>query len=139
LITGYPILFVGEYDAAARSDVFVDRVWVDESIGKTSRTRPEIGILYSLYVIPRFSIRRYSVSPVNGPLSRIVRRQSQIEGAIIAFLQPLHILKPGISVWLRPAYVASPTSLCRSKSRLHQSASCLTGIRLRTDRRKPAD
>ena len=79
----------------------MDRAWVDEGIRKTSRTRPEIGILYSLYVIPRFSIRRYSVSPVNGPLSRIVRRQGQIEVAIIAFQQPLQMFNPGINVLLR--------------------------------------
>ena len=77
-------LFVREYDAAVRCDVFVDRAAIDECIRKTPRTRPEIGILYFLYIVARLSIRRDAVSTINSTLSRIVRRQRQIQVAIVS-------------------------------------------------------
>src|SRR5712664_4791804 len=79
------ILFVGEYNAAVRCDVSVDRVCVDECVRQTPRTRPEIRILHSLYIVPRFSVGRDAVSPVNSTLSCIVRRQGQIQVAIVSF------------------------------------------------------
>ena len=63
----------------------MDRVRIDESVRKSPRTRPEISILHFLYIVPRFSIRGDAVSPVNSPLSRIVRRKSQIKVAVVPF------------------------------------------------------
>ena len=77
-------LFVREYNAAVRCDVFVDRVAIDECIRKTPRTRPEISILHFLYIVARLSIRGDAVSPVNRTLSCIVRRQRQIQVAIVS-------------------------------------------------------
>ena len=78
-------LFVREYDAAIRGDVSVDRVRIDVSVCKTPRARPEIGVLYSLHIVPRLSIRGDAVNPVNSTLTRIVRRQGQVEVAIVSF------------------------------------------------------
>ena len=77
-------LFVREYNAAVRCDVFVDRAAIDECIRKTPRTRPEIGILHFLYIVTRLSVRGDAVSPVNRTFSRIVRRQRQIQVAIVS-------------------------------------------------------
>ena len=63
----------------------MDRVSIDECIGKAALTRPEIGVLYFLYIVPRLSECGDAMSPVNGPLSSIVRRQGQIQVAIVSF------------------------------------------------------
>src|SRR5438876_9672043 len=78
-------LFVGEYDAAVRCDVFVDRVRIDVGVGKTTRARPEVSVLYFLHIAPRLSVRGDAVNPVHSTLTRIVRRQGQVEVAVVSF------------------------------------------------------
>ena len=63
----------------------MDRVGIDVSVRKTPRARPEIGVLYFLYIVARFSIRGDAVNAVDSTLSRIVRRQGQIQVAIVSF------------------------------------------------------
>ena len=77
--------FIREDDAAARIDFLVDCVWVVPCTRKTSRARPEVSILYLLHVIPRFAKRRDPVCLGYSPLTRIVRRQGQIQVAIVSF------------------------------------------------------
>ena len=52
----------------------MDCVRIDVSVSSTSRPRSEVGILYSLHIVPRLSIRGDAVNPVNSTLTRIVRR-----------------------------------------------------------------
>ena len=63
----------------------MDRVRIDVSVSKTSRARPEVGVLYFLYIVPRLSIRGDAVNSVHSTLTRIVRRQGQVEVAIVSF------------------------------------------------------
>ncbi len=63
----------------------MDCAWIDVSVSNTSRPRSEVGILYSLHIVPRLTIRGDAVNPVNGTLTRIVRRQGQVEVAIVSF------------------------------------------------------
>src|SRR2546425_1665445 len=124
-------LFVAEYDAAVRRNVSVDRVSIDKRICKSPRARPEIGILYFLYVIPRFAKRRNALCLVNSPFTRIVRRQRQIQVAIVALQQHLQMSNPGVDILLRVEQVVRSVSLCRRGNQLHQSAGAFARIRPR--------
>ena len=63
----------------------MDRVGIDVSVRKAPRAWPEIGVLYPLYIVARFSIRGDAVNAVHSTLTRIVRRQGQVEVAIVSF------------------------------------------------------
>src|SRR5438105_1759842 len=78
-------LFVGEYDVPVRCDVSVDRVRIDVGVRKTTRARPEVGVLYFLHIVPRLSVRGDAVNSVHSTLTRIVRRQGQVEVAVVSF------------------------------------------------------
>src|SRR5579859_2442741 len=82
-------LIVLEDDAAVGVDFSVDCAWIRKRALKTTRSWLEICILYLLHVVPSLSERRDAVSPINSPLSRIVRRQGQFQVAIVSFQQPL--------------------------------------------------
>lgn len=109
----------------------MDRVSIDKRICKSPRARPEIGILYFLHVVPRFAERRNPLCLVNRPFTRIVRRQSQIQVAIVALQQHLQMSNPGVDILFRVKQVVRSVSLRRRRDQLHQSAGAFVRIRPR--------
>src|ERR1700722_11467796 len=71
------------------------------SVGETSRTRLEIGLLHFLHVVASFAERRNTMSPVDGAFTRIVRRQGHVQVAIIPVQQGLEIMNTAVDILLR--------------------------------------
>src|SRR5580693_1955152 len=78
-----------EDDASGRIDFSMDGARIRKRAVKTTRSRPEIRILYLLHIVPSLSERGDAVSPINSSLTRIVRRQGQFQIAIVSFQQSL--------------------------------------------------
>src|SRR5208282_3984816 len=80
-------LFIREDDSAARIDLAMDWACARISAVEPPGAGTEVRILHPLNVIPSFAIGWHTMSPVHRSLSSIVRRQGQVEVAIVALQQ----------------------------------------------------
>src|SRR5262249_23575220 len=96
----YPLSVVRENDAAGSVAGLADGARIDERAVQTPRARPKICTLHPLHVIPCFPEPRNTMSPVDGSLASIVRRQGQFQIAIVPFKQRLQISNTGVDILL---------------------------------------
>ena len=76
----------------------MDGVRVDERVRHAAGARPEVGVLNLLHVIPSFAEGWNSVGAVDCAFSRVIRRQCQIEVAIVAFQKRPQIFNTGVDI-----------------------------------------
>src|SRR5579863_6937015 len=112
-------LFVGEDNSPVRIHFFVDGIGAHESIFLASGTRTEVGVLYLLHIVSRLAIGRNPMSPVDGSLASIVRRQGQVQVAIVPFQQSPKIPHPRVHVLLGVKGVVHPEANRRRRNQLH--------------------
>src|SRR5215475_9907639 len=141
--TSIVALIVGKNRAAGGVGFLADLTRTEEHAVKATRARRKIKSLYSLDIVPSFPKRWNAASTVHGSFSSIVRRQGQVQVAVVSFQQRLKVSNPCVDILFRAEQVLYSVSLCRGRNQLHQAngpfagnRGCIpTGLRLddRTD------